>query len=163
MRINKNLLLAALLGLVGSYYAGLLYSQNLGVNQEDPVADALGDKIDLFFHNLTNTTLDQMKVFQDLVAGGRLARQEESIKALVLKTKEFDEQFGEYQSHERISATQIGTDLFVLTYLYKASDYPVVWHFTYYRDFRRLDSNNTEADWVIIGVRFDTRLDPLAT
>ena len=163
MSTKKLVFLLALAALTLPYFARSLYSQQRGPTVEDPAVSVLGDKIDGFFHNLTNLNLRHKEAFDELLAGGRLAEQDDSIKTLVTKTKEFDKRFGKYRSHERVAARRVGNDLAVLTYVYKGNDFPVVWYFTFYRDFRDSVSGNEVDDWVIIGVRFDTRLDSLNT
>jgi len=36
-------------------------------------------------------------------------------------------------------------------YLYKGRNFPVVWHFTFYRDFQRLSGAESFDRWVAIG------------
>ena len=135
--------------------------QALSVGDEDPVLVALSEKIDRFFENLISTNLDQKDAFEDLLAGGPVAGQDDKIKELVTKTKEFDDKFGKYHAHERITADRVGKDLVMLKYLYKAENHPVVWYFTYYRDLRQPEASSESGSWTIIAVRFDTRIDLL--
>ncbi len=127
-----------------------------GPDEADPVIVELHEKVDLFFRNLVNTDVTPEAAFGELLAGGRLARPENiaAVKALATQTKEFDKKFGEYVGHESVAAKRVGKDLVLMRYLYKSQDYPVVWYFTFYRT-SEMDS------WVVISVRFDTRLDLL--
>ena len=45
-----------------------------------------------------------------------------------------------------------------MKYLFKCEKFPVVWYFTYYRDFSRAGG---EDYWVVISVRFDTQVELL--
>ncbi len=127
-----------------------------GPDEADPVLVELREKVDLFFRNLVNTDVTPEAAFGELLAGGRLARPENAaaVKALAAQTKEFDKKFGEYVGHESVAAKRVGKDLVLMRHLYKSQDYPVVWYFAFYR--------TTELDtWVVISVRFDTRIDLL--
>ena len=49
----------------------------------------------------------------------------------------------------------------LLKYLFKCEAFPVVWYFTYYRDFSHSRTASEDENWVIIAVRFDTQLELL--
>ena len=82
---------------------------------------------------------------------------------MVAKAEQIERSYGKHQETERISAKRVGKDLVVLKYLFKCKDFPVVWHFTYYRDFSRTALASDVNNWVVIGVRFNTELESLAS
>ena len=97
----------------------------------------------------------------ELVSGGSLAKQDEAIRKLTEQTRELESKYGKYRAFERIDARRIGEDLVLAKYLYKCENYPVVWYFTYYRDFKRSDAAPESDNWILIALRFDTDLELL--
>lgn len=122
--------------------------------------EKLDKQVSAFFGNLTKPDLDE-EAFKELFANGPLAQQEKAVATLVAKTREFDSKYGPYQANERIDARRVGQHLVLMKYLYKARDYPVVWYFTFYHDFTVSPPASNGGNWVLIAVRFDTRLDLL--
>jgi hypothetical protein len=127
--------------------------------QEDEVVTSLSARVDGFFANLADgTVVDKQSVFDDLLAGGPLADRPIETGKLVEEFESLPGRYGRYLRVERLSAKRAGKDLIFLKYLYKCESSPVVWYFTFYRP----KNGATEtAGWVIISLRFDTRLDLL--
>jgi hypothetical protein len=121
----------------------------------------LHDWVDSFFRDLDSAEVKPADAFAGLLKGSRLAKQTGAVKKLVEQTNKFETQFGKFVSAERIKAQQVGKDLVLMTYLYKCEHYPVVWYFTFYRGNTSTSTTNGGADWSIIGIRFDTKLDAL--
>ena len=48
-----------------------------------------------------------------------------------------------------------------MRYLYKCENFPVVWHFTFYRTPGAGDARAKGAAWRVVAVRFDTELEQL--
>jgi hypothetical protein len=47
-------------------------------------------------------------------------------------------------------------------YLFKCENYPVVWHFTYYRVAPSADATSSRESWKLISLKFDTQLEAAA-
>lgn len=105
---------------------------------------------------------DQAKAFNDLLDGSNLSKNSDAFKALLGQSREIEKKYGKFQESEQISARKIGKDLVVLKYLFKCESFPVVWYFTYYKDFSHRTSGTEDENWVIVSVRFDTQLESLA-
>lgn len=133
-------------------------AQNTAAELADPVVDRLHEQTVQF---LEDVSLGREEIaFADLLTGSPLAQQTEAVQKLIDSAGTIESRYGEYQNFERIDARRIGRDLVLLKYLYKCEDFPVVWYFTFYRDF---DSNDSmlDNDWITIGVRYDTELELL--
>ena len=162
---QRSVVLTSVLLIVG-WGCVVLLGQGTLVEEDDPVVAILHEKVDSFFKNLAGggptqlTAVTPDEAFDALLVGSPLIdlRQRQS---LVERTSQFDDKYGRFISSERIAAKRVGQHVVVLKYLYKAEDFPVVWTFTYYRNFKLLDRTAEAETWVLIGVRFDTRLDLL--
>jgi len=129
--------------------------------EEDPVLTVLDVKIDALFQNLADDGVTVEDALAEFLADSPLEKQAEAVKDLADRAKGLDKQFGQFVAAERVAAKRVGKDLVLLKYLYKAKNYPVVWYFTYYRDFDNTDPTDEAGNWKIIAVRFDTRLELL--
>lgn len=126
-----------------------------GQDSED--VKQLTTRVTDFFANLNDEVVGREKAFADLLAAGPL-KSSADVKKLIDRVGTIEQTYGKFVEAERIDVREVGKDLILLKYLYKTSQYPIVWYFTYYRP----PSTNVEAnEWVIISVRFDTRLDLL--
>ena len=111
---------------------------------------------------LESVSLNEMESgYAELLEGSELALRTDEIKKLVSRTREIETKYGKYRSFEQIGAKRIGTDLVMMKYLYKCEKFPVIWYFTFYRDFKRADASTTNNNWVVIALRFDVRLETL--
>lgn len=123
-----------------------------------PVVAKLEDRVTRFLGAVS--TGNESDAFKDLLLGSQLLEQTEAIQTLVDNSKLIKGRYGPFQESERIGAKRVGTDLILIKYLFKCEKFPVIWHFAFYRDFRRT-STATDNEWVVISVRFDTELDRL--
>lgn len=129
---------------------------------------SLQKQVEKFFSDLTDRTATSKlraaeKAFQVLLASGPLAEREraEDVTKLAERAAILDDRYGPYSSSELVGTHAIGTDVYVLRYLYKASRFPVAWTFTFYRTpDSRFDGGQSE--WNVIGVRFDSQVDQFA-
>ena len=117
----------------------------------------LDDRVKPFFDELIlgNTS----KAFDDLL---RTSPGSEKLAEMGSKLESMKTQFGSVRKFEKVGAKNVGEDLVFLRYLLKYDRHPVLWTFTFYR--RPGESGTTAAmanPWAIIGLRFDTNLDPL--
>lgn len=126
----------------------------------DPVISKLDDEIATFLQSVAEK--DEKRAFDRLLLGSQLHEQTSAVEQMLEKVGQFERSYGKHQESERISQKRVGKDLVLLTYLYKCKDFPVVWHFKFYRDYNRATLMNDSNNWVVIGVRFDTELDALA-
>jgi len=115
----------------------------------------LDDKIKLFFDDILrdNTT----KAFEELL---RTSSGGSELAGMKSKLEETKTQFGSFRDYERINAKAVGKDLVFVRYLLKCDRHPVVWTFTFYRRPAETGALSTNT-WSLIGLRFDTNLDPL--
>ena len=134
-----------------------LVQQTLLVGQDSDAVTQLDARVSGFFENLRDEQVGPDKAFADLLAGGPLEKSDK-VSALVERNNKLKELYGTFAKAERIAAKEVGKDLVLLKYLHKAEKYPVVWYFTYYRPPSLVGD---QQEWVVISVRFDTRLDLL--
>ena len=127
------------------------------VGQDSEAVMQLEARVSGFFDNLRDKQIGPDKAFAELLAGGPLEKSDK-VKMLIERSNKLEELYGTFVKAERIAAKEVGKDLVLLTYLHKAKNYPVVWYFTYYRPPSIVGD---EQEWMVIAVRFDTRLDRL--
>jgi hypothetical protein len=127
--------------------------------EDDAVLALLNERSKQFLDAVTLNRIET--AIKDLLAGGPLEKQAESIKTLTTKTRELEKKYGACRGVERVDARRIGKDLVLAKYLYKCENFPVVWYFTYYRDFKRTDLSPDTESWILIAVRFDTDVELL--
>jgi len=125
-------------------------------SEDDEVVALLDGESTQFLEGISRNEMDS--AYADLLEGSELTRRTEEIQKLIARTREIETKYGKYRSFERIDAKRIGNDLVLLKYLYKCNSFPVIWYFTYYRDFKRGDASTSNNNWVVIAVRFDNRL-----
>jgi hypothetical protein len=125
--------------------------------QESEGVMQLDARVSDFFENLRDEQVGPEKAFADLLAGGPLEKSVK-VKTLIDRSNKLAELYGAFVTAERIAAKEVGKDLVLLKYLHKAERYPVIWYFTYYRPPSTVGD---EKEWMVIAVRFDTRLDLL--
>lgn len=135
----------------------LAFVQDRSDAQDDEDVQQLDTRISRFFQNLNDQQVDAATAFADLLAEGPLAGADD-VKKLVERVPALEKTYGEFLASERVATKRVGKDLVLLKYLYKTERYPVVWYFTYYRPPSKTGEPN---DWVVITVRFDTRVDLL--
>ena len=115
----------------------------------------LDDKVKIFFDDILRD--NPTKAFEELL---RTSSGSEQLAGIKSKLDDVKVQFGSFRDYERINAKLVGKDLIFVRYLLKCDRYPVVWTFTFYR--RPSEAGAMMANpWTLIGLRFDTNLDPL--
>lgn len=145
---------------LGCLLAGTLTTPAQQSPTDDVVITALDSRAGRFLEAVSLG--DTERAYADLLAGGRLAQQKEAVANLVEKTSQLRTLYGKYQSFERIATERVGQDLVLLTYLYKSVDFPVVWHFAFYRGTVATSEALPQSDgWRAVEVRFDTNLEAL--
>ena len=127
----------------------------------DPVISKLDQEVSSFLESISK--YDEERAFDHLLIGSKLREQTDAVQQMVAKAEQIERSYGKHQETERISAKRVGKDLVVLKYLFKCKDFPVVWYFTYYRDFSRAALASDVNNWIVIGVRFNTELESLAS
>ena len=123
----------------------------------DPVVAKLDESLGRFFEGVAKG--DVSKSYAELLKDSQLFRQGDALKALIDKTKELEKKYGKYRGYDRIDAKRIGKDLILVRCLYKCDEFPVVWYFSFYHDFKHSDADN--SSWIVVSVRFDTDLELL--
>ncbi len=130
---------------------------------DNTVIAGLEQKVGDFFADLKtspDSTKSSRLAFEKVLEGStRLLDKTAALGALIKRTDALTTTFGNYRGSERISAKSIGKDLVLMKYLYKCEQYPIVWHFTFYR---KQNADPTAGQWIVIAVRFDTDLELLA-
>ena len=128
--------------------------------EKDPTLVQLQETVDGLFANLKSPQVTPEAALAEFLTGGPLAASEQH-KALAEKYRSLQERFGKVVGVEKIDAKRVGNDLVLLKYLNKFETYPVVWYFAFYRDFKHPSGAAEAGNWVLISVRFDTRLELL--
>ena len=122
----------------------------------DPTRE-LDERIKLFFNDILRGNTS--KAFEDLfhpLSGS------EPLAGMRVKLEDAKEQFGMLRNYERIDSRAVGEDLVFVWYLLKYDKHPVTWTFTFYRRPVETGMGVTSSNpWLLIGLRFDTNLDPL--
>jgi hypothetical protein len=151
---RSNILLAAAILLV---FSGRLSAALDEPKEKDSVLSALDARATQFLEGIS---LGQSySSLQDLLAGSQLLKQTDALKDLVARTNDLENKYGKYRGFEQVSAKRVGNDLVLMRYLYKCENYPVVWHFTFYRTPNSGETKN--GNWRVVAVRFDTDLEQL--
>lgn len=113
-------------------------------------------RVETFFDELTDKAIGPTLAVRALVADGPLRERTEEVARLVDSAAKLEQRYGVYRGRDSIDAKNIGADLIVLRYLYKAEKFPVVWEFTFYRTD---SAAGIKRDWSLIALKFDTKLD----
>jgi hypothetical protein len=153
---SKHRLLVGILTVAVCLTVGQISS---GQENVDPVVGQLHAKVSLFLEGISHGSA--LKAFQEFLVLSPLSRKTADRDALIKRTGELTELYGDYRAFEQISAKRIGADLVLMKYLYKCEDFPVVWYFTFYRTPSRDRPGDTVDAWRAIIVRFDTELELL--
>jgi len=124
-----------------------------------PVVGKLHDKVIRFLDGISNG--DEANAFSELLVGSQLLEQDGAVRGLVDKSKDIVKRYGAHHESEQVAAKRIGKDVVLMKYLFKCEKFPVVWYFTYYRDFSRANTTSGDDHWVVISVRFDTQVELL--
>lgn len=136
----------------------LLAAEDEG-REKDPVLAALDARVAQFLEAIS---LGQSQgAFADLLAGSQLLKQADAVKDLVARTNDLEAKYGAFRAFEKLSARRIGNDLVLMRYLYKCENFPVVWHFTFYRPPKSGETRAKTGTWRVVAVRFDTDLEQL--
>lgn len=126
---------------------------------KDPVLAALESRVSQF---LEGVSLGQTQAaLQELLAGSPLLKKTDALKELIAKTNELETKYGKYRAFEELSARRVGEDLVLMKYLYKCDNFPVVWHFCFYRTPTPVETPAKPGAWNVVTVRFDTDLEAL--
>lgn len=124
----------------------------------DPVESALDERIEAFFKNVNLPAVTVRQALDDLLVDGPLAASDDRA-TLVEEIEQITDRYGAMLAAELIDAQRVGDDVILLKYLYKCEDYPLVWRFSFYRR-PSLEGMSENGMWNVIGVRFDTQIEP---
>jgi hypothetical protein len=113
-------------------------------------------RVETFFDELTDKAIGPPLAVRSLVADGPLRERTEEVARLVDQAAKLELRYGPYRGRDSIDAKNVGADLILLRYLYKAEKFPVVWEFTFYRTD---SAAGIKRDWSLIALKFDTKLD----
>ena len=139
--------------------SGRLLAAQDEVREKDPVLGALDARVAQFLEAVSLG--HSQSAFADLLAGTQLRKQAEALKDLVARTNDLEAKYGVFRAFEKVSAKRVGNDLVLMRYLYKCENFPVVWHFTFYRTPRSGETRAKTGAWRVVAVRFDTDLEQL--
>lgn len=114
-----------------------------------------------FLRDFRGTTGPE-RALRSFVEDSALADRDADVDKLVNQATRLESQYGKLLGHELVGpARSLGEDLVAVRYLLKAEDFPIVWHFYFYR----APSNSTtmlgSRPWKLIEIRFDTNLESL--
>ena len=119
--------------------AGSVYAQ------DDADVKELSDRASTFLAGLGK---DATGSFETLLSNSALSGTDE-MERLTAAAKELPSKYGAFIEAERVEARRIGQDLVLLTFLYKAERFPIVWQFAFYRP---------KESWAVVSLRFDSKL-----
>ena len=126
---------------------------------EDKVLVAVDARVSQF---LEGVSMGQAQsAYSELLAGSQLLKQTDALKTLIEKTVALEKKYGRYREFEQIATKRVGNDLVLMKYLYKCENFPVVWHFAFYRTPSPAEPPVESRQWRVITVRFDTELELL--
>ncbi|MGL6194409.1 MAG: hypothetical protein ACRC2T_06255 [Thermoguttaceae bacterium] len=172
IKIGSLLIFILVAGLYSVFFA---VRENSGAETTAPDATTeqlmLERRIETFFTNLTSSSGNTTRTaFDDLFRDVLSSRSttNEVIEQLVSKYTELKNSgIGFPRGCERLETKCVGKDLIIMKYLFKYDNYPVVWYFTFYKSVRTVSTvspttiSSGTQNWFLIGVRFDTNLEPL--
>ena len=113
--------------------------------QDDADVKELTDRAKTFLAGLSK---DAAGSFDTLLVNSSLAGTDE-MERLTAAAKELPTKYGDFLEAERVEARRVGQDLVLLTFLYKAERFPIVWRFAFYRP---------RESWAVVSLRFDSKL-----
>ena len=154
-RVLIGMTFLAMVGIASSEWS----SAQIGQSRDSDAVAAASARVITFFEALGGKAPALEKAFAELLADGPLAAKKTAVETLLAETRKLETRYGKYRAAERVETKRIGTDVIVLTYLTKCDSFPVVWHFTFYRDQRPTAA--ASATWNVIAVRFDTDVEAL--
>ena len=125
----------------------------------DAELDYLDQKIRTFLERVSFD--DVSSAYQGLLLNGPLAKQADGLSTLEQKTRALRSQYGDFRSFEQVSARRVGKDVVAFKYLYHCETFPVVWHLTFYRIYKRSETPRENENWHVVSVRFDTNVESL--
>lgn len=131
--------------------------ENVPAEMQPEVA-LVKEKIETFFGTLTGPMPDAEHAVRAIIGEGPLRDRADDVKKLIEQAQSLDARVGPYKGHDGASSRSIGSDLLFLRYLYKGEKYPVVWYFTFYR---YSTPGGLKRDWMLISLRFDTKVESL--
>lgn len=137
---------------------GLLSRGQTTGGAADPALQGLESQIDAFFDTVAQGQVED--AFDALLLDSSQLKRASSMADLRERAGNLDQRFGKYRGHEEVSSRRVGQDVVIFTYLYKCENFPVVWHFTYYRP-PRVDQMAPMPAWRLITLRFDTQVEQL--
>ena len=127
--------------------------------EKDAVLTALDERVSQFLEGVSSG--EAQSAFQELLSGSQLLKQTDAVKDLVARTNDLETKYGKYRAFEQVSAKRVGGDLVLMRYLYKCENFPVVWHFTFYRAPSSGELSTKNGAWRVVAVRFDPNLEAL--
>jgi hypothetical protein len=154
--MDRLLLFAALFAFVNS--ANMVSAQEALSEEMRQEVAALQGRVDQFFRQLADKTMDPERPVREIVGTGPLRDRNEEISKLIDQMPMLDQRYGAYTGHEVAAVKAIGSDLVFLRYLYKAERFPVIWYFVFYRT---PVAGGLKRDWTLISLRFDTKIEML--
>ena len=141
--------------------------------QTTPVADPASEReldmrIQTFFRALGKVNSSALEEFLRRSVFSTSGMDSPSVEQLRIEIDKAKTEFGEIIDFERIESKQIGTDVFVIRYILKYEQHPVMWKFTFYRKPSSTSGLTTPSipsplatpnPWVLIDLRFNIDMD----
>lgn len=151
-----------MMGTIGLFIvaASQLTLEGQDAGRDDATLVQLERQLNGFFDSMLSGETDQ--AFDSLLAGSPIAARVETVRELKAKSKELETRYGRHRGFERLDTRSVGQDVMLFRYLFKCENYPVVWHFTYYRAAPSTDATSSRENWKLISLKFDTQLEAAA-
>ena len=150
----------AIVGRQSAFRSAFVQAQLTDTSPEEQ----LDRRVESFFRDLEQSTVSPNTAFEELFRDGGTSPRTTS-EAVENMSKKFAElnssEIGRLHGAEKIGSQQVGKDVFLLKYLSKHDNAPVLWTFTFYRPPRIGSTSITSTsntNWNVILVRFDTNL-----
>lgn len=128
-----------------------LAQQNDALLQDD-AATQIDERLDTFFRDVGKG--DVKPALEDLLQGSPLNGGSKRVTDLRDAIRRELPKYGSFLGAEQVKLERIGRSVIRCVYLYRAQDFPVVWHFTFYHP-------EGSKDWTVIALKFDVDYDRL--
>lgn len=152
-------------GPLGIMATAILAASVHGQEQREQASEAelraLENQVDTFLAEFENPDVGPSLAVREFVRSSPLEKRGEPLEKLIQQAGRLKDSYGKFTEHELVSVKSFGKDVVVLRYLLKAEQFPIVWHFYFYRPPKSGTTMLDSPKFTLIELRFDTNLDVL--